>query len=105
MSKWTQQEKNRAVQWANHGRTAEFMAARLGKSVDDVAQFLQTRRKYGGVRAVADARACLKCRRNFSPRHKGLFLCDPCKSENASIPASIWPVGNGCSVAGAGRHG
>lgn len=28
---WTPQERSRAIQWRNHGRTVEFIAKRLDK--------------------------------------------------------------------------
>ena len=41
---WTPQERSRAIQWRNHGRTAEFIAQRLGKPVENVEAVLECRK-------------------------------------------------------------
>ena len=95
---WTPQERSRAIQWRNHGRTAEFIASRLGKPVDNVEAVLDMARR--GAQKPKSPRSCLKCRNEFVPRHVGLYLCDPCKASNAGLAPCAWPMGNGASLAG-----
>lgn len=95
---WTPQERSRAIQWCNHGRTAEFIAKRLGKPVENVEAVLDMARR--GAQKPKESRQCLKCRNAFVPRHEGLYLCDPCKTSNAALAPCAWPMGNGASLAG-----
>lgn len=95
---WTPQERSRAIQWRNHGRTAEFIAQRLGKPVENVEAVLAMARR--SAKKAVEPRKCLKCRGAFSPRHEGLFLCDHCKATNATLAPCAWPMGNGASLAG-----
>ena len=90
---WTPQERSRAIQWRNHGRTAEFIAKRLGKPVENVEAVLDMARR--SAKKAVEPRKCLKCRGAFSPRHEGLFLCDHCKASNAELAPCAWPMGNG----------
>lgn len=94
----TAEQRRRAIQWLNHGRTPEFIAARLGKSVDEAEATLQSATR--GERKPKEPRPCLKCRNDFVPRHAGLWICDNCKAINAQLAPCAWPSGNGASLAG-----
>ena len=95
---WTPQERSRAIQWRNHGRSAEYIAQRLGKPVENVEHVLDLCKR--GQAKPKTIRLCLKCQKSFVPRHEGLHLCDPCKASNSALAPCAWPMGNGASLAG-----
>ena len=103
MKAWTARERNRALQWRNHGRTPAYIARNLGRSVNEVEAMLDTVSR--GNKPKTTARACMTCRAEFmreGPHHR---MCAACRHASAAIPASMLAIGTGCRVTQANTRG
>ncbi len=105
MKAWTPQERSRAIQWRNHGRTPAFIADRLGRATDEVAEFLAANKR-GAVKPTQKTeRKCLGCGRKFMSDGAHNRMCDSCRRNSCGVPPGMVDTGDGCRVAGSGRHG
>lgn len=104
MNAWTPQERNRAIQWRNHGKTYGDIAKRLGRSLHSVVSLLESTARYK-FRAVMSERKCLCCGTAFMSQGPHNRICQPCRYASRDTQPLELTAGDGCSRAGAGRRG
>ena len=101
MRAWTPQDRSRAIQWRNHGKPPEFIARRLGRSVEDIETLLDLTRRKAVEQSGNEKtqRKCLCCGKAFMSWGAGNRLCDPCKRTADGLSPLALAAGNGCSRA------
>lgn len=103
MKALTTKERNRVIQWRNHGRTPAYIARNLGRPVDEIEAMLEAIQRADKPKATP--RSCMSCHNEFmseGPHHR---MCAACRSASAAIPPAMLAIGSGCRVTQARRRG